>query len=116
MPLGVWPQCDPPQARNLSKASSFSFCSHQRQVRVHTHLTLMENLPRDSWSGLSEQACDSEGGQAKLPLHREEAHSGATTPTRLASGHQGQHPRLSSSQENVEACGRQPPTPTGWPA
>lgn len=94
--------------------------SHQQQVRTHMPLTLMENLPCDSWRGQSEQACDSEGGQAKLPLHREEAPSGATTPTRRASETQGQDSRslAHQPQENARACGRQPatPHPIGGPA
>lgn len=63
--------------------------SHQLQVKTHMSLTLMENLPCDSRSGRSKQACDSEGGQAELPLHREEAHSEATVPTRSSSGLHG---------------------------
>lgn len=65
------------------------FHLHQLQVRIRMRLTLMENLPCDSWSGLSDRACDSERGQAELHLPREGwegACSGPATPTRLAPG------------------------------
>lgn len=60
MSLGVWPRCHP-QLCNLPKTSSASRSSQQLQVKSHMRLTLMENLPCDSRSGLSEQACDSDG-------------------------------------------------------
>lgn len=78
-----------PWVCELSKTGFCPSCSHQLQVKTHMSLTLMENLPCDSWSGRSKQACDSEGGQAELPLHREEVHSGATLPTRSSPGLHG---------------------------
>lgn len=67
-PSGVWLGDPPPPAPYTSYLNSSPFHSHQPQVRTHMRLTLMENLPCDSWSGLSHRACDSEGGQAELPL------------------------------------------------
>lgn len=74
-------------------------------------LTLMENPPRDAWSG---QACDSEGGQAELPLHREEARWGVTMPTRSASGVQARTQYSPTRRRMLRpVAGSPPPLPGG---
>lgn len=94
-----------PQLCNLPETSPASRSSQQLPVKGHMPLTLMENLPCDSRSGLSEQACDSEGGQAELSLHM------ATTPTRSASGTQGRDPRLSTLRGMLKPAAGGHPAP-----
>lgn len=75
---------------------------------IHMLLTLTENLPCE-WSGLSEQACDSDGGRLgclSLGGGAGRGHApGGRHTTRSASGLRGQDPR---SQENAEAPAGRP--------
>lgn len=100
--LGVWPRCDP-QVCKLSKTSFFPLHSHQRQVKTHMSLTPMENLPCDSRSGLSRQACSREVARLSC-LSTGRRHTRGHHAHRSTSGLQGQDPWLS-----LEAGGRRAP-------
>lgn len=106
VPLGglVW-RTPPLPTPYLGYLKCFPFLA-SAQVRIHMHLTLMENLPCDSWSGLS----DSEGGQAELPLPRE-GWEGA--PPRSASGFWVEARRLSPRTTRKVGRSRQAGPPGG---